>query len=247
MNKILIHYTPAIFYGLLFLTITFPVRSQPAPNKYGLIVISKSKDYKASVAKNDNKAMLDVNNIPGIEIDLAYTKADNFMKTPLYPNIKTTYLRKTAVTALIAIQKELETKGLGIKIWDAYRPYSVTEKIWEPVKDERYAANPSTGSGHNRGIAVDLTLIKLDTKQELNMGTAFDHFSDTAHINFKGLEEEVLANRRLLRSVMERHGFISLETEWWHYYIPDSKNYELLDLSFRALSKLNKKMSAITK
>lgn len=226
---------------MLFLTIAFHVKAQPTLNKFGLLVISKSKDYKATIAKDKNKAMLDVKNIRGVEVDLVYMKRDNFMKTPLYPYTKTTYLRKPALMALIEVQEELGVKGLGIKIWDAYRPYSVTEKMWEPVKDERYVANPASGSGHNRGISVDLTIVKLDTKEELNMGTGFDHFSDTAHLNFKGLLEDVLANRQLLRSVMERHGFIPLETEWWHYYIPNAKNYELLDLSFKALSKLNKK------
>lgn len=245
MNKVVIHYTSAIFCCLLFLTINFSVKAQPALNKYGLLVISKSKDFKAIIAKNENMAMLDIKNIPGVVIDLAYVKQDNFMKAPLYPYTKTSYLRKPAVLALIEVQKELGAKGLGIKIWDAYRPYSVTEKMWEPVKDERYVANPASGSGHNRGISVDLTIVKLDTKEELNMGTGVDHFSDTAHLNFKGLPGDVLANRQLLRTVMERHGFIPLETEWWHYYLPNAKNYELLDLSFKALSKLNKKANTL--
>lgn len=241
MNKIIIHYASAIFCGMLFLISSFTLHAQPLLNKYGLPVITKSNDFKATITKDENKAMLDIRNIPGVVADLAYVKANNFMKKPLYPYTTTTYLRKPAVMALIEVQKELKEKGAGIKIWDGYRPYSITELMWEPIKDERYVANPARGSGHNRGIAVDLTLIDLNTKEELNMGTGFDHFSDTAHHSFKSLSNDVLANRQLLLSVMKRHGFLSLETEWWHYYLPDSNNFELLDISFKTLAKLNKK------
>lgn len=235
MNKIIIHYTSAIICCLLFLTIT--VSAQPSPNKYGLIVVSVMKDYKKSVATDSNKEMTNVKQIPGVVIDLAYCKPINFMKTVLYPRTKTTYLRRAAVTALIAIQKELAASGYGLKIWDGYRPYSVTEKMWEPIKDDRYVANPASGSGHNRGIAVDLTLIRLDTKKELNMGTGFDNFSDTAHTDFKQLSPGVLANRQLLRTVMLKHGFLPLESEWWHYYLPNGKDYELLNVSFKMLAR----------
>jgi len=127
---------------------------------------------------------------------------------------------------------------MGIKIWDAYRPYSVTEKMWELVKDDRYAADPKFGSGHNRGIAVDLTIIDLSTGKELDMGTGFDNFSDTAHHDFKNLPANVLQNRLVLRSVMEKHGFKALETEWWHYYFINGKDYELLDIPFEELYRI---------
>ena len=107
--------------------------------------------------------------------------------------------------------------------------------MWELIGDERYVANPAKGSGHNRGLAVDLTLIK-DGK-EVNMGTGFDHFTDTAHHSFKALPADVIKHRQLLRSTMEKHGFRALETEWWHYSWPNEKNYQVLDLSFRKLRK----------
>ena len=185
--------------------------------------------------------MLSINkSIPGIIVDLKYCGTDNFMKQKLYPYSNDTYLRKQAVLSLAAVQKKLNEKGLGLKIWDAYRPYAVTEKMWEPVKDDRYAADPKFGSGHNRGVAVDLTIIDLVTKEELNMGTGFDHFSDTAHVNFKFLSETVLHNRFLLQKLMEENGFKVLSTEWWHFYLPDAKKYELLNLSFKQLKKINK-------
>ncbi len=125
--------------------------------------------------------------------------------------------------------------GLGLKIFDAYRPYSVTEKMWLPVQDDRYAADPKKGSGHNRGVAVDLTLIYLATGEELNMGTGFDNFSDTAHHAFTNLPEDILQNRLLLKKNMEQYGFKALDTEWWHYSLPNAKDFELLDIDFKKL------------
>lgn len=94
------------------------------------------------------------------------------------------------------------------------------------------------GSGHNRGIAVDLTTVNLRTKKELNMGTGFDNFSDTAHQDFTGLPAKILQNMLLLKTVMEKYGFVSLDTEWWHFSLPDANNYELLNIPFDNIKKL---------
>ncbi len=130
--------------------------------------------------------------------------------------------------------------GFGLKIFDAYRPYSVTEKMWEPIKDDRYVADPKKGSGHNRGIAVDLTIINLKTTKELPMGTGYDNFTDTAHQNFTALPKEILVNRNILKSLMEKHGFIALESEWWHYFLPNARDFELLDIPFKKLKNITR-------
>ncbi len=133
-------------------------------------------------------------------------------------------------------------KGIGLKFFDAYRPYSVTKKMWQVVPDARYAANPAKGSGHNRGAAVDVTLINLKTKEELTMPTGFDDFTEKAHHNYLNLPTQVIANRKLLKSTMEKYGFAALETEWWHYSIPNAASkFELLDLSFNQIKKLVEK------
>ena len=208
-------------------------------NKYGLTVIRDVRTFKASVALNTNKRMTGLLNfIPGILLDLRYASKNNFMHQYLYPPIHDTYLRFEAAMLLQQIQKELKDHNLGLKVFDAYRPYSVTEKMWEPIRDDRYVADPSKGSNHNRGVAVDLTLVDAHTKQELNMGTGFDNFTDTAHSDFIGLPAAVLANRRQLKNLMERYGFKSLETEWWHYSLPNANDFELLDLSFRQFEQL---------
>ena len=209
-------------------------------NKYGLLVIKDKRSFIETIKSNPDKQMMDVHKlIPSIVIELKYATTKNFLHQKIYSSTKTTYLRKPAVIALQQIQKELNEQGLGLKIFDAYRPYSITEKIWNKVKDENYAANPTNGSGHNRGAAVDVTLINLKTKKELNMGTGFDNFTDTAHKDFKNLPKAILKNRILLRTIMEKYGFKFLNSEWWHYSLPDAKNYELLDLSFEELKSLN--------
>jgi len=233
----------SLLYVIIFTLIIPDVFAQDTIlNKYGLWVINDISQLQKTVVKNPGKAMVDLSQTSAtLLFDLRYAGANNFMHQQLYPPIKTTYMRKAAADSLAAVLKELSKQGLGLKIFDAYRPYSVTEKLWEPVKDDRYAADPKKGSGHNRGIAVDLTIIRLSNKEELNMGTGFDNFSDTAHHAFKNLPEAVLQNRLLLKTTMEKHGFKALDTEWWHYYLPNSATYELLDIDFKKLKLLNNK------
>ena len=209
MNKIIHSIQLSLIYSVVFLlTPLVAVAQDSTLNKYGLWVISKAKQLQKTVLQNPAKQMMDIKiNIPDIVLDLRYTGTNNFMHKKLYPAITTTYLRRPAADSLKVIQKQLNQSGFGLKIFDAYRPYAVTEKMWEPVQDDRYAADPKKGSGHNRGVAVDLTIINLTTKEELDMGTGFDNFSDTAHHTFNNLPEEILQNRLLLKTVMEQHGF----------------------------------------
>jgi D-alanyl-D-alanine dipeptidase len=205
--------------------------------KYGIFPVSSIVAYKESIRLDSLKKMTDLQSaIPDIVLDLRYAGSLNFMHQNMYPrNTTHSFLRKAAADALSKVQAELNRQGLGLKIFDAYRPYSVTVKFWELVHDDRYVADPSKGSGHNRGIAVDLTIIDLKTKQELSMPTGFDNFTDSAHHDFMNLPEEVLQHRKLLKETMERNGFVSFSTEWWHYSLPDAKRYEVMDLSFAEL------------
>jgi len=229
-----------LFLILLVFTGTTVAAQSNVVNKYGLYIVNDVKLLRREIAIDSNKQMVDLRkSIPALVLDLKYTTPHNFMHRKLYPLLHTTYLRLPTVTALKKLIAELNSQNLTIKIFDAYRPYSVTEEMWEAVKDSRYAADPSKGSGHNRGIAVDLTLINLHTKKELLMGTGFDNFNDTAQQNFTGLPAKILQNRLLLKSLMEKYGFVSLNTEWWHYSLPNANTFELLDVSFDELKKLN--------
>jgi len=242
MNKLIHRFQLTLICGIVFLLTSIVAAGQDtALNKYGLRVLNSIQQLQKTVEKKPGYQMIDLESaIPSLVLDLRYAGTNNFMKERLYPPITTTWLRKTAVDSLARVQQQLLKMGLGLKIFDAYRPYSVTEKMWEPVQDDRYAADPKKGSGHNRGIAVDLTIINLKNGKELNMGTGFDNFTDSAHHAFTNLPEEVLQNRLVLKKIMEEHGFKALDTEWWHYFLPDAANYELMDISFKELEKKNK-------
>ena len=174
--------------------------------------------------------------IQSVRYELRYASKHNFTGKRLYPsNTHTTYLRLTPALALAKVAEDLKEKGLGIKIWDAYRPYRTTVRFWDLIHDERFVANPSKGSGHNRGTAVDLTLVDLKTGKELEMPTPFDDFSPAAFHGATNMDQVRINNRELLRTTMEKFGFVRLETEWWHYSWPGASSYGVLDLSFKAL------------
>ena len=178
--------------------------------------------------------------VPNIVMDIRYASSNNFMRQSMYPGrVNTTYLRLPVARALARVQKELNEKGMGLKLFDGYRPYSVTEKFWELVMNEKYVADPKKGSGHNRGTAVDVTIITLRDKKELPMPTGFDNFTDTAHHSFMQLPFSLLENRKMLKDIMEKYGFKKMDTEWWHYTWADDQHFELLNLSFSDLKDLN--------
>jgi len=206
-----------------------------APNEYGLRVVSDEATYAKLVAHDTDKRLVDVaNEVPGIVLDIRYATENNFMKRVLYPEAAA-FLRLPAARAIADAQNELRAKGLGLKIHDAYRPYSITKAMWEPIRNPDYVADPAKGSRHNRGCAVDLTLIRLSDGTELPMPTPYDDFTPRARHDFNDLPADSLANRNLLRETMERHGFVPLESEWWHYDFKGWEKYELMDLEFEAL------------
>ena len=201
--------------------------------RYGLQVVPDAATYERIARANPEKRLVDLESL-GIPIDVRYATANNFMKTPLYPVAKA-YLRAPAARALQNVQRDLAPRGLGIKVFDGYRPYRVTEAMWEPIKNPDYVADPAKGSRHNRGAAVDLTLISLATGEELPMPTAYDDFTERAAHAFTDLPADALTNRALLREVMTKHGFEPLPSEWWHYDFAGWREYELMDVPLDAL------------
>lgn len=226
-------YPHPVWIVLLAACLPVPVFAQPQG-------INSLRKLQRSAQHQPELEMVELKQItPSIRYDLRYAGSNNFVGKPMYPaGTACTYLRRDPALALKRAQAELAENGLGLKIWDAYRPYSVTVAFWKLIGDERYVANPAKGSGHNRGIAVDLTLIRLDTGEELPMGTGFDHFSDTAHQNFTQLPEEMLQNRQLLRTTMEKNGFRPYAEEWWHYSWPEPQRFEVLDIPFQKLKRI---------
>jgi D-alanyl-D-alanine dipeptidase len=222
-----------------FLAMVFMLVSQlcVAQNMYGL----KTTDYQAYLATvkvNPEKALVDLEKcIPGIVLDIRYATTDNFTKEKIY-NIAKAYARKPVADALVKVQAELNKHGLGIKIFDAYRPYKATVKFYEVYHDTTYVASPYRGSRHNRGCALDLTIIDLKSGKEVKMPTEYDSFRKEAWPSTPVTDPVIKKNRTMLISVMERNGFKVNSSEWWHYDFIGWKKYEVLDIDFEQLAKV---------
>lgn len=127
------------------------------------------------------------------------------------------------------VQKELHHHQLGIKIWDGYRSMTAQKKLWEICPDTKYVCPPHKGGRHTRGTAVDLTLVDLKTNKEVPMPTEFDNFTHKAWSDYQDLPNEVKKNRTLLQKVMQKHGFETLKTEWWHFDLKGWEQYPILN------------------
>lgn len=171
-----------------------------------------------------------VDYIPGIRQSLAYATEDNFTKQQIY-DFADAYLRYGTVKKLKSVCEELAQQGLGLLIWDGFRPVAAQEKLWEICPDPAYVSHPVTGTrSHCRGSAVDLTLVNLQTGEKLKMPTGFDDFSALADRNYADCSEEAARNAQLLEDVMVKHGFKPYSAEWWHY--SDTEQYPV-DETFR--------------
>jgi D-alanyl-D-alanine dipeptidase len=165
--------------------------------------------------------------VPNVVQDIRYATTDNFTGKVLYP-VKRCLLRRSTARRLRLVQQDLEQLGMGLKVWDCYRPLAIQHELWRIVPDPRYVANPEKGSRHNRGAAVDVTLV--DAKgAELEMPTDYDDFSKSAHRNATDASARAIRNRGTLEKAMTAHGFVGLRTEWWHFDAPDWIRHALLD------------------
>ena len=155
--------------------------------------------------------------------ELKYATPDNFLKQAVY-DCGECYLRKSTAEALVKANEAFKQLGYRIKLFDCYRPLSVQKKMWKILPGTHYVANPAKGSKHNRGAAVDLTLVDAQGK-ELNMGTPFDFFGKEAHHTYTQYSKEVLENRKLLKETLDKFNFKSIYSEWWHYeYRPEMQS-----------------------
>ncbi len=175
--------------------------------------------------------LVDVTNlIPGIVLDIRYATTNNFTGQKLYP-VARCCLQREAAEKLKLVQDELRDMGYALKIFDGYRPLSVQKKMWAIYPHPGYVADPAKGSRHNRGAAVDLTLIRLDGSPVL-MPTDFDSFTEQAHRNSQDVPAEAIKNRELLERVMQEHGFVGLDTEWWHFDLRHYQKYKIMDIDY---------------
>ncbi len=167
---------------------------------------------------------------PGIQIDMKYATEENFVKAKMY-ECSRCFLRPKVAVAVQAAHRDLQKQGLGLKMLDCFRPRPIQWKLWEKVPDPRYVSDPRKGSMHNRGAAVDLTLVD-ESGREFDMGTPFDFFGREAWPSYTELPDSILDRRKLLTATMEGHGFRGISTEWWHFYYL-GESYELSDMLWK--------------
>ena len=175
---------------------------------------------------------------PNIALDIRYATTNNFTGQVLYSQPRCFFVKETA-EKINNVQKELETLGLGLKIFDGYRPYCTQCKLYDAALDKRYVANPYQGgkpSKHCLGCAVDCTLIYLSTGKEVEMPSKFDEFSPKAHRDYKKMSKKAAKNCKLLELIMAKHGFGSIYHEWWHFNDLHYKKYSVLNIDFSEIN-----------
>ncbi len=170
--------------------------------------------------------------IPEIQQELMYATDRNFTGQVIY-DFQDAYLRYGTVKKLVAVSEDLKELGVGLKIWDGFRPVAAQFELWEVCSDPTYVANPTVGhSSHSRGNTVDLNLVDGEGR-ELEMPSGFDDFSAKADRNYEDCTKTAASNAEVLELIMEKHGFRGYAGEWWHY--SDTESYPVEE-SFEPIS-----------
>jgi D-alanyl-D-alanine dipeptidase len=173
---------------------------------------------------------------PSIKLDIRYATTNNFLGTPVYTQARA-FLQRPAAEALLRVHRELKAQGYGLRIHDGYRPWYVTKIFWDATPEDKriFVADPATGSKHNRGCAVDLSLYDLKTGKEVKMPSGYDEMTDRAFADYAGGTPDERARRALLRQAMEKQDFKVNPKEWWHFDYKDWKQYSILNVKFEDL------------
>lgn len=208
-----------------------------AQSKYGLHT-TQLAEYQTSLKTNADKELVNLSKVaPEIVLEIGYATEKNFTGKKIYTMARA-YVRKPVAAALKRAQKEFNSAGYGIKVFDAYRPYTATVKFYEEYHDTTYVASPYRGSRHNRACALDMTLIDLKTGKDVPMPTAWDSFDTSAWPTAPVSDPIIRKNRDMLITIMERNGFTVYEHEWWHFDFNGWKEYEVMDIDFEELEKI---------
>jgi D-alanyl-D-alanine dipeptidase len=169
---------------------------------------------------------------PHIRVQLVYATPHNFTGKIIYKKCAKAYLLAEVAQALSAVQKELELQGFGLLVWDAYRPMQGQQALWDAYPDERFVLPPQKGGRHTRGTTVDLTLVRLSDGTQLEMPTGFDSFTPQAASDCGDVSPVILKNRTLLQSMMKKHGFTPIASEWWHFDYKGWQDHAPLAIDF---------------
>lgn len=165
---------------------------------------------------------------PHIALDIRYATPNNFIGKAMYTNARC-LLRQPVAEALARVERRLNAKGVGLKLWDCYRPLFVQRAMFQIVGNPRYVGDPAKGPKHTRGGAIDLTMINLRTRQEYPMPTGFDDFSPKAARGYRGTSQVRQENSKVLEHYMVEGGFVPYQREWWHFDAPNWRSYKPLD------------------
>ncbi|MCX2763616.1 M15 family metallopeptidase [Aquimarina muelleri] len=197
-------------------------------NKDSLVILNGEPDVKLN---QNSKGFVNIEELSDeFILDMKYATSDNFLKEKVY-SCEKCYVREEVAEALIKANNDLLAQGYRIKFFDCYRPYSVQKKMWKIFPNPGYVADPKGGSIHNRGAAVDITLVR-SAGGHVDMGTDFDYFGKEAHHAYTKLPKTVLGHRKLLRETMEKHGFKTIRTEWWHYNFKTNIKFKISDFKW---------------
>ncbi|POF62257.1 D-alanyl-D-alanine dipeptidase [Novacetimonas maltaceti] len=170
---------------------------------------------------------------PDFHFDVRYATDRNFIGYPVYSSSHA-YMERPAAQALVRVQKALHAQGYGLLVYDAYRPWYVTKLFWDATPPDRhqFVADPASGSMHNRGCAVDLTLYDLKSGQPVPMPSGYDEMTPRAYADYTGGTKDARENREILRAAMAREGFTQLPEEWWHFDYRDWRDYPVQNIRF---------------
>ena len=217
LTRGLLHYLLALL--AVFLILSFQAAAQDGPPKEN----GKREAHLIELTTLD----------PTIKLDIRYATDNNFVGKKVYPEARA-FLQKPAAKAVAKVHKKLKKQGLGLVIFDGYRPWAITKLFWEVTPDDKriFVADPAKGSKHNRGCAVDLSMYDLKTGRLVEMPSGYDEFSERASPDYTGGTPEQRANRDLLRKLMEDEGFVVNANEWWHFDYEDWEKYAIYDISF---------------
>jgi zinc D-Ala-D-Ala dipeptidase len=243
----LAHLRAALAAGLLVSLLSACAES---PSRYPVPVLPASKleqlraDALRALPPAETGQFLDTDLVevvtldPSLRLDVRYASSDNFLRAPIYPEARV-FLQRPAAEAVVRANRALQAHGYGLLLFDGYRPWYVTWMFWEATPDEKrnFVADPATGSRHNRGCAIDLSLYDLQTGKEVSMPSGYDEFTERAHPDYSGGTSGQRAARELLRTAMEAAGFTVNDDEWWHYDCRDWQKYRIGNAHFKDLTR----------
>jgi len=201
----------------------------------GAIAAAQPDESRGEFRPDDLVELIKVDST--IKLDIRYATSRNFMKRKMYTQARA-FLQRPTAEAVVRVNRKLREKGLGLLVFDGYRPWAVTKQFWDETPPEKraFVADPRKGSKHNRGCAVDLSLYYLRNGREIKMPSPYDDFTEKASPRYTGGTSLQRKMRDLLREAMEAEGFAVDPGEWWHFDHRDWRKYRVLDIPFEEIN-----------